>query len=454
MSKFELSRRHVLRGLGSIAIGLPLLEAMGCNRDNDGPPSRDVESENVGRARSGLSTAKRFVAILHNNGRVAADWFPTGSESSFTLAPAMSALAAHKQDMIVFKGIDCSVATKGPMNGHYEGATAFLSGHAIPGSDAFNYPNPGTTIDQYMMKKLGVQTKIRSLAIGSEPHTFSVDEFKQDVPAQTSPVALYNKIFADAKLTEAQIQAQLARRKSILDSVIGDYTALKGKVSASDAARLDAHLTQIRDLETRLSISASCGNPGPVSGFPEGDNFGNLPNKVKSLIDLAVIALSCDIPRSVTMTIRHGGGGLSYFPWLGLPENQNDPLANEHHEMSHQPSRYRAQLLKITQWFLGQTAYFAQKLKDTPDGLGGSLFDSVLMLQGAENAEADYHNYIDMPYFLLGSAGGYFKTGRYLTYPHVSHNNMLVSILNAFGLPDTTYGDPASCTGPLPNLKA
>ncbi|MDF2698292.1 MAG: hypothetical protein K0S65_6675, partial [Labilithrix sp.] len=214
MSKFVLGRRHVLRGLGSIAIGLPLLEAMGC-KSEDTPAAAGATRKTA----SALSTPKRFVAILHNNGRVAEDWFPTGSETNFTLGPAMSPLAPHKNDMIIFKGIDCSVAAKGPTNGHYEGATAFLSGHAIPGNDAFNYPNPGMTIDHHIMKQLGVNTKFRTLAIGSENHTFSVDEFKHDVPAQTSPVSLYNRIFADAKLSDAQIQAQLARRKSILDSV-------------------------------------------------------------------------------------------------------------------------------------------------------------------------------------------------------------------------------------------
>ncbi len=37
--------------------------------------------------------------------------------------------------------------------------------------------------------------------------------------------------------------------------------------------------------------------------------------------------------------------------------------------------------------------------------------------------------------------------------PHVSHNDMLVSILDAFGSPDRTFGDPARVTGPLPNPK-
>ena len=57
-----------------------------------------------------------------------------------------------------------------------------------------------------------------------------------------------------------------------------------------------------------------------------------------------------------------------------------------------------------------------------------------------------------MPYFLVGSAGGVFKTGRFLKYDGVSHNDLLVSLLNAFDIPDATFGDPSVCTGPLARL--
>ena len=51
---------------------------------------------------------------------------------------------------------------------------------------------------------------------------------------------------------------------------------------------------------------------------------------------------------------------------------------------------------------------------------------------------------------LAGSAGGALRTGRYLSYEGqgLPHNNLLVSILNAMGVPDAKFGKPDWCTGP------
>ena len=57
-----------------------------------------------------------------------------------------------------------------------------------------------------------------------------------------------------------------------------------------------------------------------------------------------------------------------------------------------------------------------------------------------------------MPYFLVGSAGGAFKTGRFLKFDGVSHNDLLVSLVRAYGGTATTFGNPSYCTGPLTNL--
>jgi hypothetical protein len=54
-----------------------------------------------------------------------------------------------------------------------------------------------------------------------------------------------------------------------------------------------------------------------------------------------------------------------------------------------------------------------------------------------------------LPYLLVGNAGGAFKTGRFLKYDGISHNDLLVSLQNAFDIPDTTFGDPSVCSGPL-----
>ena len=52
---------------------------------------------------------------------------------------------------------------------------------------------------------------------------------------------------------------------------------------------------------------------------------------------------------------------------------------------------------------------------------------------------------------LAGTGGGPLVTGRYLNYEGqgLAHNNLLVSILNAMDIPDTTFGKPSWCTGPL-----
>jgi hypothetical protein len=56
-----------------------------------------------------------------------------------------------------------------------------------------------------------------------------------------------------------------------------------------------------------------------------------------------------------------------------------------------------------------------------------------------------------MPFLLAGGGGG-LRTGRYLTYDHPSHNDLLVALLNLFGDPATTFGDTRHVTGPLANL--
>jgi hypothetical protein len=61
-----------------------------------------------------------------------------------------------------------------------------------------------------------------------------------------------------------------------------------------------------------------------------------------------------------------------------------------------------------------------------------------------------------MPFMLAGGGGG-LKGGRWLhhadnTNNKNSHNNLLVSILNLFGDPSTTFGNPEFTAGPLAGL--
>ena len=90
-----------------------------------------------------------------------------------------------------------------------------------------------------------------------------------------------------------------------------------------------------------------------------------------------------------------------------------------------------------------------QAMKQIPEG-DGTMFDNTVILRWNELARGNAHDFENMPYLLAGRCGGYFNTGRHLQYGGASHNDLLVSLLNAMDVPDQTFGVPEYCTGPLP----
>jgi hypothetical protein len=75
-----------------------------------------------------------------------------------------------------------------------------------------------------------------------------------------------------------------------------------------------------------------------------------------------------------------------------------------------------------------------------------------------EVGKGNNHAHRDLPVLIAGSGGGQLRTGRFVDYAagvagrgH-PHNNLLVSLANAMGVADKTFGAPEHCTGPLPNL--
>jgi hypothetical protein len=137
-----------------------------------------------------------------------------------------------------------------------------------------------------------------------------------------------------------------------------------------------------------------------------------------------------------------------YYPFIGVNE--------EHHELSHagdDDTAANEKLVKINQWHSEQLAYVLERLEEAKEVDGSSLLDHSVVLWGNELGAGNTHTYMNIPWVLAGGAGGYFKTGRALSFPDLPHNNLLVSICNAMGFDDvTTFGIPGVCTGALPNL--
>ena len=93
-----------------------------------------------------------------------------------------------------------------------------------------------------------------------------------------------------------------------------------------------------------------------------------------------------------------------------------------------------ANLRRIQNWHTKVFAKFAERLRDTPDG-DGSLLDQSIILFGSNMANSDAHNNDPLPQALIGRGGG-VRGGQHLHYPQdTPHANLLVTVLDRAGVP-------------------
>jgi hypothetical protein len=445
----RISRRTALRGAAGALIALPLLEAMGC----DDAPAGGV------RARAG-EPPRRFVATYIPNGISPDKWWPTvvQSETDWQLSESLAPFAGVKDDMLVLRGITLQSALLGVQDGHREGNMALLTGSKILPDWHVN----NESLDVFLADQFGAATRLPQLvlgAVGGWANHGSLSHFRNGggPNRMNQPLAVFSALFGDPNQDPAELERLLRRRQSVLDRVAGDYEALSPKVSGADKQRIDQHLDAIRTVEMTIGKEVVCEAPDPMSLAAHDD--ADLSPWFASMTQLVVLALQCDITRVVTMTFRNGGGGASYFPWLGLPFGGDADYGHrEHHEISHFWSDFNdvgngeskaGNFLKILEWHLQRLAALVAALKATPEA-GGSLLDSTAVLHGSEHSWA--HDKSDMPFLLFGRAGGAFKPGRYLQYGGVPHNQLLVAVMNAMGVAGDSYGEPSLNSGPLPGL--
>jgi hypothetical protein len=453
VSPFRLSRRALLRGAGGIAIGLPFLEIM----------------SKAGSARAATPPIpQRLVVFFSPNGYIRPNWSPTGTETDFTLARTMAKLAPYQKKLIVLDGVDNEAAKHGVGDDHMRGMGTMLTGiELLSGTTQGGCCEPaglagGPSVDQKIAQAIGKDNKFKSVEFGVQAGSSgtvwgytSYAASNQPLPPENNPGAIFTRIFGQVGGDQTALAKLQAERKSVLDAVAGSYSSLSPKLGATDKDKIDLHLSQIRDLETRLTatgaIGASCVKPGPPTGdYKQNDSF---PKVGKLQMDLLTMALACDLTRVTSLQWENSVGG-ARFSWLGMDRG--------HHDMSHDGDDVTATKEKLTQidtWYMDQLLYLMDGMAKIPEGdAGGTLLDHTLILCCNELSRGNAHSHPDMPFLLAGgtdAAPKPLKMGRYLKYadgPSVKHNDLLVSLLNVFGLPDKTFGNPAYCSGPLARL--
>ncbi len=436
----RFSRRALLGSALAGSVGLPLLEAF--------TPKAALAAADVPRC---------FLVMFSPNGTILDNWTPSGGESDFTLPAILEPLGEHQSDLVIVSGVD---QRGGGGDGHQNGMGGMLTGQPLLSGRFAGVGAPpagwaaGPSVDQRIAEVVGRGLPFRSLELGVQ--TGSADNWgrmcyrgrNQPLPPRDDPGRVFDEVFGGAALDPDERARRKARRSSILDHVKGEFAELSAELGAADRARLDAHLSYVREVEARLDqlndSPATCELPErPSLGVEGNDAF---PAVGAAQIDLMVLALSCGLTRVASLQWSRSVSEVRHT-WLDIEEG--------HHGLSHAPdsdTAARDKLTRINQWYATQFATLIAKLKAVPEG-EGTLFDRCLLLWANELGTGNTHSRKDAPYVLAGSAGGALETGRFLAFDgDVPHNDLLVSILNAMGVPDTTFGASEWCNGPLDGL--
>lgn len=431
-----IDRRRFLLGAGG-AVALPLLAST---------------MPRTGRA-STSPFPKRFITFYRPNGTNPSLWFPTpgASERDFSLGPIHQPLRPHRDRLIVLKGINMDVCALGPGEQHQQGMGALLTGREILagpflGGDGTRagWAN-GRSIDQHMADTLCAGLPMRSLELAVRTlgddvqHRLSYQGPENPIAPLDDPRAVFDRMFSNegaAGLGDV----------SVLDAVMAQYRSVRQRVSVEDATRLDEHFSLVRELEQRLAAQASMSCDAPVvPGEIDPNDEANIATISRLQLDLLIMAMKCDLTRVGSFMLS---GSLNHvrYPFI---ESMYEGHSLSHSSMSDETRQ--GEWMRRQVWHMEQLAYLLDGLAAVPEG-DGTMLDHTLVFVCSEIAVGPTHSHRDMPFILAGGAGGALDTGRYVQLADRQHNDLLVTMLNAMGFEESSYGHPDFNRGPIAGL--
>jgi hypothetical protein len=374
------------------------------------------------------------------------------------------------------ESIAYTVGRGGDVNNHNVAVASLLTGARVAQHSGSPCTGGAISIDQLLGQRTVAGGRFASRVYGGDyvPNQ-TVAPFSFLGPSQATPLV---KDPADAftDLVGAQTpidprQSTLQRlRPSVLDSVSEEYRLVASRLDRQGRERLEGHRALVRDLELRLAQPEhAC-----VASFDGSDH------KTLQFMRLMRMAFTCDLTRVMTYAAP-----VPACPEFDYPANADVHATYAHASVPgaascgqmYSPAAERA-MTDLSVWYGRQVAFLVNELASVPEG-NGTLLDNTVVVWLTELGTPTHQHHRAFT-VLIGGAQGYFKTGRYLRYPDLydnpvpgnpadwprvgpAHNKLFISLLNALGQPDTSFGtteatslsgELISLTGPLNELRS
>jgi hypothetical protein len=429
ISKKHLSRRTFLHGAG-VTIALPFLESMVPAQT----PLRNTAA--AGKTRLGC--------FYVPHGATMYKWTPEKEGRNFDFSESLSPLEKYRERVTVVSNLRHASATGADAGAeHARSAALYLSG-APPMKNGVRV---GTTVDQYAAAQISQDTPLPSIELAIEDvslscgagygcayfNTISWRTPTVPLPMENSPQVVFEKLFGDGGTAEQRLTRKREDR-SILDSIRQQTLALQKSLPASDRARVDGYLDDIREIERRIKTAeAQAGSSHDVPDAPVGTPEA-FEDHMKLMFDLLALAYKSEITRVGTMMYAKDLSPASY-PASG---NRSGFHGASHH--ANQKANMDSFAL-INKYHVQMFAYLVDKLAATPDG-DGTLLDHSLLLYGSSMSNGNQHDHDPLPIVLVGGASGKVQGNRHIVTPaHTPMSNLLLSMLDRLGVHRDSLGD-------------
>src|SRR6188768_1530849 len=295
MRQYRFARRSFLAGIG-------------------GAFALDVLLRNMEAAAEGATSPARMLLTHFPVGTYKQSYLPKGSQTDFTLSPILQPFESLKSDMIVLYGFQDRLTCPGG-GGHEAGTPFTTTGANAPGTRANGGEGDdgvagGPSFDQVFLKHVpglkqsgagyintladarvdSLETSTQCLSYGEGipggPDYRSrsikaanpggnITEFTPNLP-ELSPANAYAKLFSNfipggstPGNNDAALKA-LKARKSVLDHALRELAALKTLAPASEADKIEAHASAVREVEKQLveQIENGASGGGAVCAKP------------------------------------------------------------------------------------------------------------------------------------------------------------------------------------------
>ena len=424
--KHDISRRTMLRGLG-VTMALPWMESM------------RVWGDTKKVAKQASEAPVRMGILFAGCGFHSKEWWAKGEGKAMELGKVLAPLKDFREKMVFIRGLYNKEALKG--NIHSSQTGNLLSGAPLASGGRIQ---SGTSVDQYVAKRIGHQTKVPSLVLGCEKSNPGVHKnysllysshISWSSPNTPTPLEVYPALAFDRLFKNKTETGD----RSVLDAILGDAKDLRRNISRQDQQKLDEYLNSVREVEQRIESAGQRGElqgwrptltkpnmPRPKDGYPQ-----DIVEHMRLMSDILVLAFQTDTTRICTLKLNNDHGTLR-FPHIGV-----DYMI--HHLLSHTDN---ADWLKVNQFFLEQMAYIARRLNAIQEGPRTALDNTMLML--CSSMITGHHDAKQLPVVMLGGAGGRIKGGRNLDYlknPNRQMSRLFLSMMDKMNVRPKTFGD-------------